>query len=390
MREQKTCVEAGKKKRLFREVLPGCRAIWLTVFLLFCLSPQKVWAGEDVDKYDYSGAQDVMDEALEDAPSFSELVELLVSGRVGELIGEIPSFLKTSLFSEIEASRSSLGHVLLIAAFGTVFSSLAASFQDGQAGEMGFYVTYLLLLSLLLAAFSGAAQIAKDTVSNVMDFMSALIPAFTLSVAAAGKPLTSVFSYEFVMVVTSIAEWLFQVIFIPGIQVYVVLILVNHISKEDILSKMTELLEVVLEWGLKTLIGLIVGYGMIQSMVLPVADSVKTGTLTKLLTAIPGIGGSAGAAASLITGTASLIKNGIGMAALIILVLLAAVPVLKLAVLVVLYHGAAAMIQPVADERVTECLAGVALATRLLLKLTVAAVGMFLLIIGVVCAFTSV
>ncbi len=370
--------------------MSGRQTVMFAVLLLFLLFSQKAWAGEEIEKYDYSGAQDVMDEALEDAPSFSGLVELLVSGKAGELLGEIPAFLKESLFSEIAASKSSLGHVLLIAAFGTVFSGLAASFQNGQAGEMGFYVTYLLLLSLLLTAFSGAADIAKDTVSRVMEFMSALIPAFTLSVAAAGKPLTSVFSYEFVMAVTSIAEWLFQVVFIPGIQIYVVLTLVNHISKEDILSKMTELLEVVLGWGLKTLIGLIVGYGMVQSMVIPVADSVKTGTLTKLLAAIPGIGGGAGAAASLVTGTACLIKNGIGMAALIILVLLAAVPVLKLAVLVVLYHGAAAMIQPVADERVTECLAGVALASRLLLKLTTAATGMFLLIIGVVCAFTSV
>ncbi|MCI8550167.1 MAG: hypothetical protein HFI68_06200 [Lachnospiraceae bacterium] len=342
------------------------------------------------DDYDYSGAQDAMDEAMEEAPSFSDLVEGLVSGKVGETLKEIPAYLKENLFSEINASRKSLGHVLLIAAFGTVFSGLAASFQDRQAGEMGFYVTYLVLLSLLLTAFAEAAQIAKDTVSHVMGFMSALLPAFTLSVAAAGKPLTSVFSYEFIMAAVSIIEWLFQMVFIPGIQVYVVLTLVNHISKEDILTKMTELLELVLGWGLKTLIGLVAGYGIIQSMVIPMADSVKTGAMTKILSAIPGIGGGAGAAASLAAGTACLIKNGIGMAALVALVLLAALPVLKLALITVLYHGAAAMIQPVADERVTECLAGMACAIRLLLKLTTASAGMFLLIIGVICAFTSI
>ncbi|MCI8504801.1 MAG: sporulation protein [Lachnospiraceae bacterium] len=362
---------------------------WFLLFF-FLLFHGTAHAQGETDRYDYSDAQDVIDEAMEEAPSFSDLVESLVSGKAGEILGKLPSLLAESLFSEINASRSSLGHILLIAAFGTLFSGLAVSFQDKQAGETGFYVTYLLLLSLLLAAFSEAAQIAADTVSHIMEFMSALIPAFTLSVAAAGKPLTSVFSYEFVMVAISIAERVFQIIFIPGIQVYVVLMLVNHISKEDILTKMTELLEILLSWGLKTLIGLIVGYGMVQSMVIPMADSVKTGTLTKLLAAIPGIGGSAGAAASLVTGTACLIKNGIGTAALIVLVLLAAVPVMKLAVLTVLYHGAAAMIQPVADERVTECLAGVAGAVRLLLKLTAAAAGMFLLIIGVVCAFTSI
>ena len=57
---------------------------------------------------------------------------------------------------------------------------------------------------------------------------------------------------------------------------------------------------------------------------------------------------------------------------------------------VLIGRRAAAMIQPMADERVTECLAGVAGAARMLLKMTAAAAGMFLLIIGVVCAFTSV
>ncbi|PWM60715.1 MAG: sporulation protein [Subdoligranulum variabile] len=364
---------------------------FLLFWLLFPMSVRAESLEEQADDYDYSGAQEVMDDALEEsAPTFSGMVNALVSGKIGETVKKVPVYLKNSLLSEISINRKSLGHVLLIAAFGTIFSGLASSFQDKQAGETGFYVTYLLLLSLLLTAFFEAAEVAKDTVTHVMEFMGALLPAFTLAVAATGKTMTSVFSYEFIMGAVSIVEWLFQVLFLPGIQIYVVLSLVNHISKEEILTKMTELLELVLSWGIKTVIGLVVGYGAIQSMVLPLADSMKTGVVTKALSAIPGIGGGAGAAASLITGTASLIKNGIGAAALIALLLICAVPVLKLAVITILYHGAAAMVQPVADERVTECLSGVASGTRLLLKVTTASAGMFLLTIGILCAFTSV
>ena len=105
---------------------------------------------------------------------------------------------------------------------------------------------------------------------------------------------------------------------------------------------------------------------------------------------IPGIGAGAGAAASLVTGTAVLIKNGIGAAALIVLLLICSVPVLKLAVITILYYGAAAMVQPVADKRVTDCLAGMAVGVRMLLKATMASAGMFLLLIGILCAFTSI
>lgn len=348
-------------------------------------------ASEKFGAYDYSSAQQVMDESLEkNTPSFSEIVDALTSGKIGEVIREIPACLKDSLLSEIDVNRKSLGHVLLLAAFGAVFSGLASSFQDKQAGETGFYVTYLLLLSLLLTAFYEASQVAKDTVDHVTEFIAALLPAFTLAMASAGKTMTSVFSYEFIVGMVSVTQWLFSTVILPGIQIYVVLTLVNHISKEEILTKMTELLEMALGWGIKTLIGLVVGYGALQSMILPLADSVKTGTVTKALSMIPGIGAGAGAAASLVTGTAALIKNGIGAAALIVLLLICAVPVLKLAVITILYYGAAAMVQPIADERVTECLAGTSAGTRMLLKVTIASAGMFLLLIGILCAFTSI
>lgn len=362
-------------------------AILLFLFLLFSFCG----TAKAETSYDYSGAQDVMDEALEnEAPSFSDLVDAVTAGKLGELIKGIPGWLKDSLFSEIETNRMNLGQVFLIAAFGTVFSGFAASFRSRQAGEAGFYVTYLLLLSLLLGAFYETAQIAEETVGHVLDFTAALLPAFTLAVAGSGKTMTSVFSYEFIIGIISVVQWLFQTFFLPGIEIYVVLGLVNHISKEEILTKMTELLGTVLSWGIKTAVTLVVGYGAVQSMILPLADSLKTGAVTKALSAIPGIGSGAGAAASLVAGTAALIRNGIGIAALIGLVLICAVPVLKLAVITLLYYGTAAVLQPIADERVTECLSGTADGARLLLKVTTSCVGMFFLLIGVLCAFSSV
>ncbi len=342
------------------------------------------------EEYDYSGAQEALDEAMEEAPSFADLVDAFVSGEAGEAVRQIPAYLKGSLLAEVETTGDSLGHLLAVAALGAMFSGLAAAFQDRQAGEMGFYITYLLLLSLLLPAFQAAVSVAEAAVSHVMDFMAALLPAFTLSMAASGKTMTSLFSYEFVMAAIGVCQWMFQNLFLPGIQVYVVLSLVGHISKEEILTKLTELLELLLGWGIKTLAGFIIGIGTVQSLVLPMADSVKTGTVTKVLSAIPGIGGSAGAAASLVTGTAGLIKNSIGAAALVVLVILGLIPILKLAVITVMHHGAAALLQPVADERVTECLAGVAGGARLLLKVTAVSIGMFLLTVGILCASTSV
>ena len=364
---------------------------FLMIGLVFLLSPVSVSASEasDPDSYDYSGIQEVLDEASEDPPTFSELAKQFFSGQGKEALSRIPAWLESCFFSELKGGRRLLSQVLLLAAFGAVFSGLSDAFRDKQAGETGFYVTYLLLLSLLFTGFQEAVSAAETVMEQVTAFMGALVPAFTLSVAASGKPLTAVFSYEFILICVNAAQWCFQMLFLPGIQIFAVVSLVGQISKEEMLGKLQELLELVLGWGMKALLGLILGYGAVQSLVLPLADSLKTGAVTRILSAIPGIGNSAGAAAELAAGTANLIKNSMGAAALAALLFLAAVPLLKLLVLALLYQGAAALVQPAADERVTECLSSMGKGMLLLFKLTGGAVCLFFLSVALVCGFTS-
>ena len=71
---------------------------------------------------------------------------------------------------------------------------------------------------------------------------------------------------------------------------------------------------------------------------------------------IPGIGQGASAVTKLLVGSGVLIKNTIGAAAMVILMALIAMPVLKLAVLLVMYQCVAAVMEPVCDKRLVKWL----------------------------------
>ena len=77
-----------------------------------------------------------------------------------------------------------------------------------------------------------------------------------------------------------------------------------------------------------------------------------------------------------------------GAAALAALLFLAVIPSLKLLVLALLYQGAAALVQPAADERVTECLSSMARGMLLSFKLTGGA-GLSLFSVGGACVRIS-
>ena len=45
--------------------------------------------------------------------------------------------------------------LLLLLLFAAIFSGFAGAFDNGQVGEISFYVVYLLVFTLLMNSFSG-------------------------------------------------------------------------------------------------------------------------------------------------------------------------------------------------------------------------------------------
>ena len=73
-----------------------------------------------------------------------------------------------------------------------------------------------------------------------------------------------------------------------------------------------------------------------------------------------------------------------------ILAVITLVPVVKLAVLMVMYQGAAALLQPVCDKRIISCIQGMAAGHGLLLRITLYSLLVFVLVIAITCAGTNV
>ena len=70
---------------------------------------------------------------------------------------------------------------------------------------------------------------------------------------------------------------------------------------------------------MKTVMGIVLGLNVIQGMILPYVDAVKNSTLEKALEAVPVVGKGAGVVTKMVLGSGILIKNTMGVAAVIIL-----------------------------------------------------------------------
>ncbi len=172
-------------------------------------------------------------------------------------------------------------------------------------------------------------------------------------------------------------------------QIFAVLAFVNKLSKEDMLAYLLDTIKTVIEYILKTMIGLSVSIGVIQSMIAPVLDSFKNTMLSKAVSAIPGIGNMTGGLTEVFFGSAVVIKNGIGAVSLIVVLYLCLVPIGKLIAMILMYKGATAVAGMVSGKEYADGLAKVSEGGEMLLKAFVTGMVLFMAIIAMVASTTN-
>ena len=321
--------------------------------------------------------------------SFSEIMRELTKGNLTFVFQQWADVCNEVLFSEIRAGRGMLGQILLLSVIGAVFSGLTGIFSSGHVSEVGFYVVYLLIMAFLTAGFSTGISIAGRVTAELLEFMQVLMPAYFLAAAASGSALTSASVCGFTFGTIGIMQTVLAEFLLPLTRIYMLLVLAGNLIKEDMISRCMELLANVILWTLKTMFGIVVGFHLIQGMIMPQADALQQASIMRLVQMIPGAGTIAGSVSKIILGSGVLIKNTIGMAGVIIMGMMAAVPVIKLLVLMCSYYLAAAIMQPVCDKRLVSCVVGTAAGYGLLLKIVMYSVALFAVTVAVLCIATN-
>lgn len=347
-------------------------------------------SGSSMDDIDYSDIQNALNYALEgeETLDFKGYVTDLTTGEEPLSFSGVLNKLLTSLGVELRSNMTGLLQLLTIAVIAAVFTNFSHTFQNSQVADTGFYVTYLMMFVILASTFITAASIASGTLSKILTFMKALVPAYCMSVAFCTGGSTSAAYYAAILGLVTLVDFLLIKVVLPLINIYMISVLGNNLTSEDMLSKLADLLSTVVKWILKTLLAVVVGIGTIQSLIAPAIDQVKRSAVLKATDAIPGVGGILSGVAETVLGAGVLLKNCIGVAGIVALLVICVVPMIKLLVYVVIYKLLAAAIQPISDKRIVNCVSSSAEAASLLLQTVFVSLVLFEIAITIVAVST--
>ena len=341
---------------------------------------------------DFSDIEKAVSEAMtvESSISFKEILQALKKGSLdsaGQMFGQM---IKEQITGGIYENQQLLFKIACFAVIGAIFTNFAMAFSKEQVAETGFYLTYTLLMTLMMTSFIMTAAIITNVLKSLTGFMKVLLPTFCAALTFTTGSLLSGAYYELMMAAIAIADWLMSTLIMKLIQIYVLTALVNHISKEDYLSKLSELLALLIRWSIRTVVGVILGINILQTMLLPAIDRAKGTAAYKLISALPGVGAAMNTALGAVIGSGVLIRNVLGMGSLIVILLICVVPVVRVCMVFLSYKVVQAVIQPVTDKRLLDGMESMTQGVGMLLQVLIGCVLMFILSLAVVCNAASV
>ncbi len=321
--------------------------------------------------------------------SIRDYVSGIMSGEYEFSFREFGKSAVTQLGEQFDGQKQTLLRILALGILSGIFINFAGTIGDKDLSETGFYVTYLMLFVIMSAGFAEVSKIAIEAVEHLLTFMKVLIPSFSLTLCFGAGTGTSIAYYEAMLIAISFLEMSMLHIFIPGVQVYFMLNIINQLA-DNRFSKLTELIKSFLRFGIRVLFGVLIGYQGIQGMLLPVMDKVKNNAVLKTAKGLPGVGNSIGSVADTVLGSGMLIKSAVGCGGILCIIVLCFYPLLKLFIFQLMYRVGSALVQPVSDKRVAAALHTAAESSMLLLKFVFAGALMFLLSITIVVVSTNI
>lgn len=287
--------------------------------------------------------------------SFTDIVAELYEGNGTGLLGVLADQLKEEAKSQWVDLRNVFITIVIVILISAIFSTFKDAFQNAQIAEISFYINYLLLSVIFMNLFGSILELGEKSLRNIEEFMRIFFPTFFLIVGSTRGIGTGLAYFQLAGGVIYLVEWCLLAVLLPAISAYMLFVLMNGVWEEERLTFLLELFQRGLKFVLKLMLGILTGAGLLQSMIVPIMDRIKGESVYKAIEAVPGIGEMAEGALRIWLGSAVLIKNSIGVAGCILLILLCLSPVVKIMLVGSLFKIIAAVLSIVGDKKMIHC-----------------------------------
>jgi len=279
--------------------------------------------------------------------------------------------------------------VLVLFILVAMVSNLMSALKNEGAAKAAKTFFVLCQLVVLIDAFHEVLGIVEETMTQMLEFLKLMIPAYMICIAAAGSGLTALIFYKMLLGFLCLIEGIVAASLTTVVEGYVLLGVVESVWGEERFKGLMELIKKGMQWVLKMMIVVISGSSILQVIITPVVDKTNNAVIQKTAGALPGIGDIVESVSSVTLASAIAVKNSLGVLILVVLVLLILSPVIKAFMILIIIKVSGALGSICGERQMMKCVEYISEAGFMLLRVLITVTALFFVTIAAVTNATT-
>jgi stage III sporulation protein AE len=275
----------------------------------------------------------------------------------GLSLSEVFNGLWRYLWREIYHNLSLLGKLLFLAVVASLLKNLEKAFANESIAALTQAIVYLALMVIAMQSFAVAVELGRSAVDRMVDLILAIIPLLLALLASLGNLASAAIFRPLIIFAVNFFATLTRDLVFPLIYLTTILSIVNYFSPRVTVSKLADLLKNVSVWTMGLSMTIFTGLLSIHGVASSVGDAVTIRT-AKFMTGafLPVVGGMLTDAVETVASATLILKNTVHLSGLLLLFYIVVFPLFKILALVFIYKLAAALIQPLGETTLCDCL----------------------------------
>lgn len=317
--------------------------------------------------------------------SLPGIIQDLQEGKLSFNLGDMLQGLLRYIFRELLANSSLLGELIVLAVVAAVLQNLQAAFQKNTISNLAHAVVFLVLIVLAVSSFTVAINTGRQAIDEMVSFIHAILPVLLTLMASLGAVASASLLHPFVLGAISVLGGVIKNVIFPLIYLAAVLGIVTRITDRVPASRLAGFAKDIATAGMGLILTIFLGVMVIQGVTGAAGDGLALRTVKYATGAfIPVVGKTLTDAVEVVASTSLLLKNAVGMVGAVVITAISIFPALKILSLVVIYKLAAALVQPLGDDRIAASLDSMGNSLVLVFAAVIAVGLMFFLALAII------
>ena len=278
---------------------------------------------------------------------------------------------------------------------GNIFSNFGImNFFSNQissnTAQITYFIQYLVIVTLVINTFTSILNLTRETIDNVVSFMTSLIPLLITLMLSTGTIVTSTVVEPVLLIMINIVGNFINSFLIPLLLISMSISIVSNISDKIQIERLSKFLKSSIIWILGILLTVFTTTLSLQGSLTSSVDGMTAKTAKAVVSNfIPVVGKIMGDTVDSVIGCGNILKNSMGIIGVIVIIGIVLVTIIKIFALWISFKLTSAVCEVVADAKIVKLIDQIADSYKILLGMLLSVSVMFIIGITLVIQMTN-